>query len=84
MAIKVSLGKLTLAAPIDLFLPQQIATNSLTILPILPHHTFRVATLPFHHRDPFDRLLIAQSELEDFPIIGNDSIFDHYGITRVW
>lgn len=84
MAIKVSLGKLTLAAPIDIFVPQQIAANSFSILPIMVQHTFRIAALPFHHRDPFDRLLIAQSELEGFPIIGSDSVFDNYGITRVW
>lgn len=47
-------------------------------------HAERLAALPFHHRDPFDRLIIAQALTEDFPIIGKDTIFDAYGVTRYW
>ncbi len=84
MAIKVSLGKLTLSQPFDLFIPNQLLLNNMTVLDIALSHTLRVATLPFHHRDPFDRLLIAQSLIEGMPFISNDSIFDVYGVNRVW
>ena len=60
MAIKVSLGKLHLSQPFDLFIPNQLLLNDITLLDIAVSHTLLVATLPFHHRDPFDRLLIAQ------------------------
>jgi PIN domain nuclease of toxin-antitoxin system len=84
MAIKVSLGKLILHQPFDLFIPHQLLLNDITLLDITISHTLRVATLPFHHRDPFDRLLIAQSLVEDMPIISVDSVFDAYGTNRLW
>jgi PIN domain nuclease of toxin-antitoxin system len=84
MAIKVSLDKLHLSQPFDLFIPQQLLLNNITLLDIAVNHTLRVATLPFHHRDPFDRLLIAQSLLEEMPIISIDSAFDAYGVNRLW
>ncbi|NJO82757.1 MAG: type II toxin-antitoxin system VapC family toxin [Blastochloris sp.] len=84
MAIKVSLSKLALSQPFDLFIPNQLLRNAITLLDITVSHTLRVATLPFHHRDPFDRLLIAQSLVEGMPIIGSDSVFDAYGANRLW
>jgi PIN domain nuclease of toxin-antitoxin system len=84
MAIKVSLGKLTLSQPFDLFIPNQLLLNDITLLDITVSHTLRVATLPFHHRDPFDRLLIAQSLVEDMPIISVDGVLDAYGVNRLW
>jgi PIN domain nuclease of toxin-antitoxin system len=84
MAIKVSLSKLDLNQPFDLFIPNQLLLNDITLLDITVSHTLRVATLPFHHRDPFDRLLIAQSQLEEMPLISIDSIFDAYGVNRLW
>jgi PIN domain nuclease of toxin-antitoxin system len=84
MAIKVSLGKLDLNQPFDLFIPNQLLLNDITLLDITVSHTLRVATLPFHHRDPFDRLLIAQSLVEGMPFIGIDSVFDGYGVNRLW
>jgi len=84
MAIKVSLGKLDLSQPFDLFIPNQLLLNDITLLDITVSHTLRVATLPFHHRDPFDRLLIAQSLVEGMPFIGIDSVFDTYGVNRLW
>lgn len=83
MAIKTSLGKLTLAQPFDK-LPTHIEQNKITILPITVEHTIRVAKLPFHHRDPFDRLIIAQALVEKLPILGIDAAFDAYGIKRLW
>ena len=84
MAIKVSLGKLSLSQPFDLFIPNQLLLNDITLLDITVGHTLRVAMLPFHHRDPFDRLLIAQSLVEGMPIISIDSVFDAYGVNRLW
>lgn len=84
MAIKISLSKLDLSQPFDLFIPNQLLLNDITLLDITVSHTLRVATLPFHHRDPFDRLLIAQSQVEGMPVISIDSIFDAYGMTRLW
>ena len=84
MAIKVSLDKLELPSPFTDFIDDQLDKNTITLLKIKTAHTGIVATLPFHHRDPFDRLIIAQSKIEDMPIIGQDATFDDYGITRIW
>lgn len=84
MAIKVSLGKLALSQPFNLFIPNQLLLNDITLLDITLSHTLQVATLPFHHRDPFDRLLVAQSLVEGMPLISSDSIFDAYSVSRVW
>jgi PIN domain nuclease of toxin-antitoxin system len=54
------------------------------VLDITVAHTAQVATLPFYHRDPFDRMLIAQAMVDAIPIVGVDSAFDAYGITRLW
>lgn len=84
MAIKLSLGKLTLSAPFGLMIPQQLSLNSIELLNIKIEHTATVAFLPFHHRDPFDRLLIAQAIVEEIPIISIDTAFDAYSVTRLW
>jgi PIN domain nuclease of toxin-antitoxin system len=84
MAIKVSLGKLTLSEPFETLIPEQLALNGLEILDITIAHTTQVANLPFHHRDPFDRLIIAQALEEQLPVISVDNAFDEYGVTRIW
>lgn len=84
MAIKSSLGKLTIPQPFAAFIIKQLNDNSFSLLPITLAHASIVSTSPFHHRDPFDRLLIAQALHEKMPIIGNENIFDLYGITRKW
>ena len=84
MAIKVSLGKLTLTAPIDRFIPEQLATNAFELLPIEFSHTAAVSAMPFHHRDPFDGLLAAQARLENLAIVSADPISKRYGVNRVW
>ena len=84
MAIKVSLEKLTLAAPIERFVPEQLATNGFGLLAIDVEHVAPVARLPFHHRDPFDRLLTAQALTEDVAIVSADPVFRRYGVRRVW
>lgn len=84
MAIKVSLDKLEMPSPFTDFIDEQLDENTITLLNIKTAHTGIVTTLPYHHRDPFDRLIIAQSKVEDIPIIGKDAIFDDYGIKRLW
>lgn len=84
MAIKVSLEKLEMSSPFTDFIDEQLDENTIVLLNIKTTHTGIVITLPFHHRDPFDRLIIAQSKVEDIPIIGKDAIFDDYGIKRLW
>ena len=84
MAIKVSLDKLTVPQPFTEFVLTQVQENNISLLAITPEHAGFVATLSFHHRDPFDRLIIAQSLSENLPIIGADTAFDAYGIDRKW
>ena len=87
MAIKVSTGKLTQltsSKSFDVQVTELLAKNGISLLPISFPHAARVATLPFHHRDPFDRSLAAQTELESLSLISADTIFDEYGIQRIW
>ncbi len=66
------------------FIKQQIALNRIEILEINLNHIEVVASLPLHHRDPFDRLIIAQSMSEQIPVLSVDDIFDAYAIARLW
>lgn len=84
IAIKASLGKLTLPDTYDKFIPQQLTLNEIEILPISVAHLALVTTLPFHHRDPFDRLLIAQAMVEQISIVSIDIVFDSYTVNRIW
>lgn len=84
IAIKIRLRKYALPEPYQVFMEREIAANELHILAIEPRHTALLTTLPFHHKDPFDRLLIAQAIAEGVPIVGADSTFDRYPITRIW
>jgi PIN domain nuclease of toxin-antitoxin system len=84
IAIKVSLEKLTLEAPVDRFIPEQLAVNSFSLLSIEFAQVARVARLPFHHRDPFDRLLAGQALIDDLTVVSADPIFRRYGVKRLW
>jgi PIN domain nuclease of toxin-antitoxin system len=84
IAVKVSIGKLTLAQSFEAFIPDQLARNDIELLPITVQHLSVVSALPFHHRDPFDRMLIAQAIIEQMPIVSIDNRFDQYNVTRVW
>ncbi len=84
MAIKLSLGKLRFTGAIERFIPEQLAANAFHQLPIDFRHVARVATLPFHHRDPFDRLLAAQALEERCSIVSADPMFRKYGVQRIW
>jgi PIN domain nuclease of toxin-antitoxin system len=84
IAIKIAIGKYSLNKPYQSFLEDQIVQNDFSILTIEIKHTAALTTLPMHHRDPFDRLLIAQSLVEQMPVISADSQFDPYGVQRLW
>jgi PIN domain nuclease of toxin-antitoxin system len=84
MAIKIGTGKLELPAPVERFVEEQLAANAFRALPIELSHIARVATLPFHHRDPFDRLLAAQALKEKLTIVSADPVFRKYGVKRIW
>ena len=79
MAIKISVGKLTLAQPLNRVI-EQCAAESIGILLIEPAHVLLIATLPFHHRDPFDRIITAQAQTENLTMISNDPQFAAYGV----
>lgn len=82
MAIKISLGKLLLAQPLEDII-KQLSTENIEILPILPTHTLYVSTLTFHHKDPFDRMIISQSIVEKLSIITDDGNFADYKIKLI-
>ena len=84
IAIKTALGKLDLAEPFEQMFPKQLQLNRIEVLDIAVHSLTKLTTLPFHHGDPFDRLIIAQGLTEGFPIISIDMDFDAYGINREW
>ena len=84
IAIKVSHKKLDLFATFDDFMRRGITGNDFEILPIEPKHAAIVATLPLHHKDPFDRLLIAQALAEAIPLVSTDSAIDPYSVQRLW
>lgn len=80
IAIKSALGKLD--APDDL--PQRVQELGFELLPVAPEHAWQVRSLPHHHGDPFDRLMIAQAQLERLPIVTADAAFDDYDVTVIW
>lgn len=84
IAIKVSLGKLKLPAPyVDIF-PRQLDLNGFALRPITPTHCAALLTLPFHHRDPFDRALLAQATSEGMTLVTNDGQFGPYAVPLLW
>ena len=84
MQIKLQLDKLKLTLPLSELLESQRQTNHLEILPILLPHVVALPQLPAHHKDPFDRLLIAQAAVEDVVILSNDPMFPKYTNKVLW
>lgn len=83
IAIKNSLGKLKLDMPFQ-ELKFLVANNGFEILPLTFEHTNKLISLDFHHRDPFDRLIIAQAITDKLTIIGKDGNFAHYSVKLIW
>jgi PIN domain nuclease of toxin-antitoxin system len=84
VAIKVSLGKLSLAIPYQDLFPGALLTNGFAVLPADFRHYNQLLSLPFHHRDPFDRLLIAQALVEGMTLVSSDPHFRAYGVPVLW
>ncbi len=84
MAIKSRLGKLRLAKPVERFVAEQLAANGFTLLNIELRHAAKVEKLPLHHRDPFDRLLVAQVISEKLTVVTADRVFSDYGVKVIW
>jgi PIN domain nuclease of toxin-antitoxin system len=84
IAIKVGLKKLALSLPYRQWMGQAMADLGVSVLPVTVEFADVQAGLPNHHKDPFDRLLVAQAQVENVPLVSVDSIFDQYGITRLW
>ena len=83
IAIKVNIGKLTLPEPVEVLYSQQLQLNQISILPITVEHLKVVSALPFHHNDPFDRLIISQALVEKLGLVSVDKIFDQYDINLI-
>ena len=84
MAIKYSIGKLTFKLPFEAFISEQLVVNDIDLLSIRVEHINTIANLELHHRDPFDRLIIAQAMVEQIPIVGLDKAFDFYEVEKLW
>ncbi|MFN8450248.1 MAG: type II toxin-antitoxin system VapC family toxin [Anaerolineae bacterium] len=84
MAIKISLGKLSMPEPFDHFINEQVQLNQISLLSFTIPQIAPIATLPFHHRDPFDRMLVAQALSENLPVLSRDAAFDAYSVQRIW
>ena len=84
IAIKISIGKLSLLQPFGQLIPQQLLESDISVMPIALNHLTRLSDLPFHHRDPFDRLIIAQAVTESLPVISSDAVFSQYPVKLIW
>lgn len=84
ICIKVGLGKLELSAQGVPHIQRELAYNRIEWLPISSTHCERILDMPFHHRDPFDRILIAQARVEKLAILSSHKTFDAYDVERVW
>lgn len=84
LIIKAQLGKLKLPVHAPQFIQEQLALNALLTLPIDLAHVLHAHTLPMHHRDPFDRILVAQSQVEKLPIVTADPLITQYAVETIW
>lgn len=84
LAIKVSAGRIDLPEPVDRYLPGRIRRHRLRVLDITLEHALRAASLPAIHRDPFDRMLVAQAQAEGLPIVTSDPAITRYDVETIW
>jgi PIN domain nuclease of toxin-antitoxin system len=81
---KVQIGKMPLPEPVGPYLVKKLAENRIKTLPMNLDHVLRIEALPMHHRDPFDRMLIAQSLEEKLPLVSSDTVFQRYDVELIW
>jgi len=84
IAIKASIGKLPLHEPFDTLIPAELHRNRIETLDFTIEHLSNLVEMPFHHRGPFDRLLVSQAIVEGIPILSADEVFDTYRVQRLW
>jgi PIN domain nuclease of toxin-antitoxin system len=84
LAIKLGQGKITLSKLYRQWMETAITDLKLSILPVTVEYAERLSVLPPHHKDPFDRLMIAQALVDGIAVVGVDAAFDAYGVTRIW
>ena len=84
IAIKKSLNRLTMSGTLTEFVNEHIIGNDIGLLNIQLEHLYQIEILPFHHRDPFDRLIVAQALIENIPVLSADVSFDYYPVKRIW
>lgn len=84
ISIKVGVGKLSLSLPFRPWMERAVHDLRAIVLPVTVEYSDMQSSLPRHHGDPFDRMLIGQAKVERIPILSNDSVLDKYGVTRLW
>lgn len=84
MSIKVSIGKLELDMTLTKLVKHEIYGNAIELLEIRPEHLDELSKLSFHYKDPFDRLIISQSLVENIPVVTGDSVFGSYPVQVLW
>ena len=84
IAIKAGLGRIEIPKPIARFLMDQLRLNRIEVLAIQLSHALCIYELPLHHRDPFDRMLVCQAQVEKMPILTSDAAFAGYDLEVVW
>ena len=84
IVIKQGIGKLALPEPAEMYIPSRLKSNRFSVLTINLSHILQIASLPSLHKDPFDRLLIAQSQIESFPILSVDQLVSQYPVSVIW
>jgi len=84
LAIKTGIGRLQLTENLEDFVTKHVAVNGFLVLPVHLRHALHVSTLPDHHADPFDRILVAQAQLEDLVLVSRDEQIARYPVTVAW
>jgi PIN domain nuclease of toxin-antitoxin system len=84
IAVKINIGKLKLPRSFGELIPEQLMQNEITLLRIELSHLTRYVDLPIHHRDPFDRLIVVQAQMEEMPLVSKDVTFGSYDVDLLW
>ncbi len=84
VAVKLGTGKYVFSIDFPTFVQGAIIDSGFTVLPVEPRYCEPLVTLPLYHRDPFDRMIVAQAMTEAIPVVSTDRVFDRYAVTRLW